>query len=323
MRARPCEGTPRTSGRPLGRRAHVRRSWLMDRAGGAVRPLPWLDILEPESEATVLSSSSVAGGDVWRDAAGRIVARCRAEDGRYWLELPGVATFRFNGENARVVAAPCPGIAPDALPRAYRHSALPLVLHARGHEVLHASAVLMPQGIVALCGASQSGKSTIAYGLHRRGHALWADDAVAIDVSGPVISAWALPFDVRLRPASATFFGLGERAAQLPGRPDAEGPDGRRSAPLAVVCILGRRSGASGRPILGPLAASEAYPALLAQAYCFSLEDSARKRAMLERYLSLVGQRPVFRLAVPETLEGLDELLDAIERAFGGPAEAG
>src|SRR5262245_52695473 len=147
----------------------------MDRARVAPRLLSWLDIVEPESGVAALPDSAA---EVWRDRSGRVVARCRGAHGRYWMELPAVATFRFDGESARVEAAPRPGIAPDALSAAYRHSALPLVLHARGHEVLHASAALMPRGIVALCGPSQSGKSTIAYGLDRRGHALWADDAL-------------------------------------------------------------------------------------------------------------------------------------------------
>ena len=176
----------------------------------------------------------------------------------------------------------------------YWHAALPLVVQARGGEVLHASGVLMPRGVVVLCGASKSGKSTIAYGLHRRGHRLWADDAVALEVTESAITAWPLPFDVRLRPATAALFGLGERAARLAGADDSSG-DGRAPAPLEAVCVLGRRRGADGRRCLRH-SASVAYPALLANAYCFSLEDPPRKRLMLERYLSLVARVPVMAL---------------------------
>ena len=50
----------------------------------------------------------------------------------------------------------------------------------RGWEALHASAVLSPQGVVAFCAGSGTGKSTIARGLSERGYQLCADDAVAV-----------------------------------------------------------------------------------------------------------------------------------------------
>ena len=94
---------------------------------------------------------------------------------------------------------------------------------------------------------------------------------------------------------------------------------GRAPAPLEAVCVLDRGRGTPGS-LLAPLSASAAYPALLANAYCFSLADPARKRLMLDRYLSLVARVPVLELAVPDGLEGLAAMLDALERAFGEPS---
>ena len=221
------------------------------------------------------------------------------------MDLPGLATFCFDERSDHVVAAPHPGIAADAVAELYWHSALPLVVQARGGEVLHASGVLMPRGVVALCGASRSGKSTIAYGLHRRGYRLWADDAVALEVTESAITALPLPFDVRLRPATAALFGLGERAARLAGPDDSSERWDDSGAARGRLCPGSRARGADGLRILAPLKASLAYPALLANAYCFSLEDPARKRLMLDRYLSLVARVPVVALAVPDGLEGL------------------
>jgi hypothetical protein len=288
---------------------------------GQVRPsspiAPRLEIVAARREQASLSAPSRADATTWRDAAGGVVAYARASGERYWMDLPGFATFCFDERSDHVVAAPHPGIAADAVAELYWHSALPLVVQARGGEVLHASGVLMPRGVVALCGASKSGKSTIAYGLHRRGYRLWADDAVALDVTEPAITALPLPFDVRLRPATAALFGLGERAARLAGSGDSSKPVGRAPAPLEAVCVL--RRGAPRSVILAPLKASEAYPALLANAHCFSLEDPARKRLMLDRYLSLVARVPVVALNVPDGLEDLPAILDALERAFGEP----
>jgi hypothetical protein len=211
-----------------------------------------------------------------------------------------------------VIAVPGPGIGPEAVGDAFRRAALPLVLHAQGWEVLHGSAVLMPGGVVALCGASGSGKSTIAYGLNRRGWSLWADDTLALDVSRRGIRALPVPFDIRLRPPASAHFGLGGGRARLAG-----GPAAPASAPLEAVCVLAREAEPSRGERLVRLGVAEACPAILPHAYCFSLTDRARKRVMLERYLRLLAQVPVFRLRVPAGLGRLPDVLAAIEEAFG------
>ena len=282
---------------------------------------PRLEIVAPRQGPSGLRAPSSTGATMWRDVAGGVGAYSRAADERYWMDLPGLATFCFDEQGDHVVAAPYPGIAADAVAELYWHSALPLVIQARGGEVLHASGVLMPRGVIALCGASRSGKSTIAYALHRRGHRLWADDAVALEVSESAITALPLPFDVRLRAATAAHFGLGEGVARLAGPGDSSGLGGRTPAPLLAVCVLDRTDGASGAGILAPLKACSSYPALLANAYCFSLEDPARKRLMLDRYLSLVARVPVVALRVQDGLEGLPVILDALERAFDDPGD--
>lgn len=281
---------------------------------------PRLEVVAARKGPSSLWVPGRTDATTWHDAAGGVVAYSRTEAERFWMELPGLATFCFDERSDSVVAAPHPGIAAEAVAELYWHSALPLVVQARGGEVLHASGVLMPLGVVALCGASKSGKSTIAYGLHRRGYRLWADDAVALEVTERAITAVPLPFDVRLRPATAALFGLGERAARLAGSGDPSEPLGRAPAPIEAVCVLDRGCGGPGSKMLAPLKASAAYPALLANAYCFSLEDPARKRLMLDRYLSLVARVPVLALAVPDGLEGLAAILDELERAFGEPS---
>ena len=283
--------------------------------------------------------------EVWRDAAGAVFAECGVEAGRFWMDLPGVALFRFDRAGDRVSAAPGPGVAADAVAEAYWRDALPLVLHARGAEVLHASAVRLGGGVVAFCGTSGAGKSTIAYGLHRRGRPLWADDAVALQVVDGAVAVRAVPFSVRLRPATRRLFDLDRPAPKPPSpagivpsgttgesptlsrdgaavdrghRVSAAGARGRAaSAPLAAVCLIAR-----GAPDarLSPLGPAAAYPGVLLHAFCFSLGDPARKRLMLARYLSLVARVPVLALGVPEGLDRLPEVLDAIERGLGdGP----
>jgi hypothetical protein len=192
----------------------------------------------------------------------------------------------------------------------YRRWVLPMVLQACGTEVLHASAV-QTGGVVALCGTSGVGKSTIAFAMSRREHRLCADDAVAIDLSGPSVVALPLPFEMRLRPRAAAFFGVEPQTA---GAASAGAMDQAGPAPLAVLCVLSRAEEQGCDVRMERLRPSAALPALLAHAYCFSLEDRGLKRAMVLHYMDLAARVPVFALRFQPGLELLSLILDAIEQ---------
>ena len=85
-----------------------------------------------------------------------------------------------------------------------------MALHSHGEEVVHASAVLMDDGVVAFCGRSQTGKSTIAYGLHRRGCRVWADDTLVFETSGEIVQTIPYPHRLRIRAEAAEYFDLRE-----------------------------------------------------------------------------------------------------------------
>ena len=258
---------------------------------------------------------------VWQDEQGTTLASCYTLDGQHRVDVPGVASFRFGAPPEIVTAYPLTSVRPEVIEDTYRRSVLPIVLQACGTEVLHASAV-HAGGVVALCGVSRTGKSTIAFALSQRGHRLWADDAVAIDLSGPAVVALPLPFEMRLRPRAAAFFGVEARAAGAAslGRPMDQADQG--PVPLAALCVLSRgeeeRRGCGVR--IDRLRPPAALPALLGHAYCFSLEDTGLKRAMVQHYMELAARVPVFALRFRPGLELLPLILDAIEEVARGSA---
>jgi len=251
------------------------------------------------------------GVQVWQDELGRELATCYAIDGRYWVDVPGVARFGVHGPSDAVEAIPYASAAAEEIDDVYNDSVLPLVLHVHGAEVLHASAVHSPQGVVAFCAVSGTGKSTIARGLSERGYPLWADDAVAFEVSGPAVNAVSLPFRMRLRPDAASFFARDRVARRI----DLGGSDQLdRSASLAALCVLKREPGlTSGGVAVRTLQASSAFPALLEHAYCFSLLDAERKRRMMERYLVVSARVRILEIRFAAGLEHLPSMLDRIE----------
>jgi hypothetical protein len=218
------------------------------------------------------------------------------------MHLHGIATFKFDPSGVEAIAGD--EVADEKIRDAHRRLVLPLALQALGQQVLHASAVAFDSGAVAFCAESGTGKSTVAYSLARRGHPPCADDAVAIGHGPRGPELIPLPFALRLRPASADYYGEEGGATQV------QHPvDGR---PLAAICVLQRGEGGSE---VSRLSRTEAFPALLAHAYSFGLGDESRRRRMMQHYLSLASEVPVFRVTLASGLSTLPETLDEIEAA--------
>jgi hypothetical protein len=252
--------------------------------------------------------------EVWRGAGGSVVAYGTILDGQHWIDMPGVARFRFGRRSRSVMARPHPAAGPGLVEDAYRRTVLPLALQVQGTEVLHASAVRSPRGVVAFCAESGTGKSTLAAALGERGYPLWADDAIAVDTSNIPVMTVRLPFRLRLRPASAAFFG-GERAARVAG-PEVPEEGAAERVRVAALFVLQRTDRVAGAVSVERLCASAALPAVLVHAYCFSLREPDRKRRMLQHYVRLVTGVPVFEVRIESGLERLPEVLDGIEQAL-------
>ncbi|HEX5418340.1 MAG TPA: hypothetical protein VFZ25_22005, partial [Chloroflexota bacterium] len=242
-----------------------RRNALRSRVPRLVSVEPRL----PVGECPFPSTSDVR---TWRDAWGVVRGFAGEANGGYWIRLPGIATFRFS-DQGRVRAFVEADYSPAAVDEVYHREVLPVALQATGTEVLHASAVRFPSGVVAFCAGTQVGKSTLAFGLSRRGFGLWADDAVAFEVFGQSARAIPVPFQLRLRPASAAYFGVnGDPELRASVAPPAD-PAPAEPAPLGALWVVNREARRAGAPDFATrrLRQSEAFPAILAHAYCFGL----------------------------------------------------
>jgi hypothetical protein len=277
-----------------------------------------LTIASPETgEAPPLADPESPDALVWLSPIdGSVWAHGDTVEGRHWLRVPGVATFRFGDNAGEAIAIPEPEAHEGAVVDAYRRAVLPMALQVHGLEVMHASAVVTPAGIAAFCGASQAGKSTFAYAMTRRGYDLWADDAVVFELeeSGGV-RTFPLPFRLRLRPASASFFERSGGAESLQPR---EGDvEERGHAPLAVAFVLAPvENGGAPEVSIERVPPAQAFPAVFANAYWFDLRETERKRQTTERYLELVARIPVFRVSFRTGLDRLASVVDAVEETL-------
>ena len=263
------------------------------------------------SPATLESSPRAV--NVWRTLDGELCAFAGSEGGEHWLQVPRIATFRFSARGDVVTAIPHAPAQPDRIRRVFDHSVLPLTLQALGQEGLHASAVLTRNGVAAFCGKAHTGKSTLAFALNQRGFRQWSDDSLVWDLEHARPTAISLPFDVRLRPESRSYFGAGPDAAE-------RSPHITRR-PVAALFVLNRAGVDPNVPrvVIERLAGGQALTTLLDHAHCFNPHDALRKRQMMVNYLTLVALVPVFEIRFQPSLTLLPRLVDTVIAALDAP----
>jgi hypothetical protein len=251
-----------------------------------------------------------------RNLDGSIWAYTYAEGSERWMHLPGIASFRFGSRGEDAVAVPAAGTPPmseSVIEDAYQRAVLPMELHAHGNEAIHASAVLMGSRVVAFCGRSQTGKSTVAYGLHRRGYRVWADDTVVLDADAEIAQSIPYPHRLRIRGEAAEYFDLDELRRRDTSSWTALEQAQPDPAPLASVFLLERDAQADAPVETVRLTPAEALAGLLEHAYWFRLDDAERRRRMIRKYFLLATQVPVFRMRFRAALDQLPEMLDRVE----------
>jgi hypothetical protein len=272
-----------------------------------------LSIAPTDLATPVLPDLTDPSVQVWYENNGSVCAYGYIASGQHWMHFPGLGSYCLSNYSDEVIAFAEPSVRMDWLRDTFYRSVLPMALQVFGKEVLHASAVETTYGAIAFCAISESGKSTIAYGLSRRGHPLWADDAVVFEISDREVWAHPMPFEIRLRPASAQYFGFSQIDADNSTSCDFVSQVNVKPRPLAAVCLLER--GDHLEPFrIHRMLPIHAFPAVLSHAYCFSLQDMERKRRMIHAYLALVREVPVFTIRFSTGLEALSQLLESIEQ---------
>jgi len=252
-----------------------------------------------------------SAAEAWPDNDGAIYAYGQVFGDEHWMHFPGLASFRFNSGGDDVAAALARVEAEDSIRDVFHRRVLPMAVQVRGREVLHASAIRGANGVVAFCGTATSGKSTVAFGLGRRGHTLWADDMVAFEFFEGLPRAVSLPFQPRLRRPSAELFDVKTDNRTVPGYDLS--PVGTHTARVAIVCILQPKARLESAVAIRRLPFADALTTVFGQACFFLPQSDKRKRVMVQHYLDLVAHTPVYEVCFRTGLENLGQILDAVE----------
>lgn len=280
-----------------------------DRVPAARCPIPGLDIAMPGPAAPDIPPGEVR--QEWLDHDGRLVASGGRHGDTWWMHWRGLATFWF-GDAGPVRAEPVRHGLGEELHDIFVRGVVPVVLLAREFEGLHASAVLGPAGIVALCASSGTGKSTLALALASAGARHYADDTVIYRVIGNRPVAVSLPFPVRVVAA----------ARQVVAPPLASGASTVKpteSAPFHRIYHLVRDAGLDpARPAFAVVPASRRFELLLAHAHPFDMGGSDRRRDFMERLLVLARSVEVWECRFAPDLAALPALASSIRAHAAG-----
>ena len=258
------------------------------------------------------------GVEHWRDTTGAVCAYAYASDGRYWMDWPAVARYTFTADGDTITAWPEAGISQSTIERIFRRAVVPAALQRLGYEVLHASGVRLPGGVVGFCGDPGAGKSTLAAALAQRGFEQWADDTLVIESHQDRAFAVSIPFDSALRPASARHLVGTDGIYQGP-----VGSASVASAPLIALVLLDRGEQSGGPPAMHRLGANKAFRRLLTHACAFSTRALEDRRAVTEHYLAIAASVPVFELGYASGFAALSSVLDKVMEGLKEAGAAG
>lgn len=124
-------------------------------------------------------------------------------------------------------------------------SCLGALLQQRGRFILHASAVVGPNGVTALLAPSGRGKSTLAAWLNLRGYPLFCEDLCSLEISATGVTAWNSASPLKLWQNSLQALHLNNTDLE-PVRPGLQryfwsaSQEKRGRLPLHQICLLRR-----------------------------------------------------------------------------------
>jgi hypothetical protein len=231
------------------------------------------------------------------------------------LRFPALADFEIARGCAHVRAMPRRGVPQATLRHLLLNQVWPLVLSGRGCFVIHASAVVLPDGrAIAFAGAAGVGKSSLAAALAAAGCPLLSDDCLLIEKTRRGWDAVPSYPGVRLWPDMISRFAVTPDSiidlAHHTSKKRLNGstlPFARRPAPLKAVYLVRPANGAANAHI-APVTGAAALMQLVPFTYLLDHEDPRQLERSFAHLGALSTTVPVRRLDLPHESHRLDAL---------------
>jgi hypothetical protein len=261
---------------------------------------------------------------LWRLPSGEPWALVARANGAQYVFFPRYMTFCARDGCLYVARR---GHATDAtLRHLLLDQALPLVLAAQGHLVVHASAVLLEGRATLLVGEAGAGKSTLAAALGAQGGIVLADDGVLIRESPAGLDVIPSYAGSRLHADSAAAVGavgaetgsIAEYSVKRRFAPPPDPPSPRGPFALGPVYII-EAAGEGTDLHIAPLSRRDATVALLHHAYRADLADRSALRAQFDTLSEWSSRLGAWRVSVPRQLDQVTAVAAALAAHARGP----
>ncbi len=195
---------------------------------------------------------------------------------------------------------------------------LPYALHRDGDWCMHASAVVMRDGVVAFVAPRGTGKSTLATACLQAGCALVADDVVVLRHAAHGVTVTPTGLPIRLRAETAHAVGVASSTADEWGKVRVVADVVTEALPLAAVYVLAPMVH-DAEVVRAPRTTRAAALALLSNGKITELLGADAAGDALTRCIDIAQATTVFDLAVPRELSRLGAVTDMLLQWHGRP----
>lgn len=262
----------------------------------------------------------------WRLPTGEIWLSFAKQGASYLLRFPELADFIVCTYEKQLRCYPEPGTPLETIRHLLLDQVIPVVLATLGKLVLHASAVVTPEGAIAFMGISGWGKSSLTASFTQQGFPLLTDDCLVLEEKGEEI--FGIPSYPGLRLWDDVVCALFEHEQGLSDV--AHYTDKKRlglnsstnsqlrfctdSVPLRRIYVLAPPdSGGDTKGInITPISSQQVFIELVSYAYKLDITDRERLREEFD-CLGRVAALPLFyRLAFPRDFSLLTEVRESI-----------
>ena len=258
----------------------------------------------------------------WREKDGELVLSCarrQEEDAtiRYLLRFPDLADFVIAGDT--VICHPHPDCRDDSLRHLVLDQVIPRLWAHRGHLVLHAGAVCLPDGrVIAFLGDSGWGKSTLAAALEERGSRLISDDCVTLRASDAGVSLVPSYTGLRLNEDSIATLGLADQrwtsVSHYSEKRQIEPATPVHQQPLLLdtLFVMDEPDPCVSHLTVKPLSGASLVPALIKRSFLLDPRDNPCATRQLQEASAVVRAVRMCILAYPREYLQLPALCDGL-----------
>jgi hypothetical protein len=219
---------------------------------------------------------------------------------------PGLGTLVCARDGTAAHFSPAEGATDREVGKLRRAQVSGLLRDLAGQLAVHASAVAIEERAVLFLGGDGAGKSTAAAEMcAHHGARLLADDAAALELSGPRVEVVPSEEDHWLTPQSRAALGIANREGrESDEKYEVHAPRvAEERAPLALVVFLRFDPSLTGAVVRRP-EGGDAARWLLEAVIRFDIEDGAARRRELQQLMTLYAGASFLEIARPSASPG-------------------